>query len=470
MKETKLKSIERKSNRILVRGRFVGIVMYLLLLSHSGVYAQTDSIYVLDKVVAVIGDEIILKSDVEQRKIQMRQEGLILDTDFNCYALENMMSEKLFIDQGKLDTIEVDESMVQAELDRRISMFIQQIGSQEALEDYFDKSIEEIKLDFHDALQNQMIIQQIQQTITVDINVTPSDIQAYYNSIPEDSLPMINTQVEYAQLVIFPPENRGEIEKVKQRLRGFLKEVREGEDFATLAVLYSDDPGSAPKGGDLGMVPRGTMVGAFDEVAFQLSNGELSGVFETEFGFHIMQMVERRGEQYRARHILLKPKTTSTDMNKAKSELVDIHAALMADTLTWERAVYRYSQDEETFNNQGLVINMMTGTPRFDLSQLDPQAYVALESMELNEISAPILYQTREGKEGYRLIKLNKRLEPHRANMADDYQILQDAATNVAKQEATKKWIEQKITNTYIRIDDDFKGCTFDFVWFRENN
>ena len=418
-------------------------VFYIVIFFSQMVNAQNDSIYVLDKVIAVVGDEIVLKSDVEQRKVQMRQEGVQFDGDYGCFALENLLSEKLFLDQGKLDTIEADEGMIQSELDRRIAMFIQQIGSQEALEEYFGKSINEIKADFHDPLKNQMIVQQVQQTVTADINVTPSDVQQYYNNIPKDSLPMINTQIEYAQLVIFPPENPAEIEKVKQRLRGFIKEVREGEDFSTLAVLYSDDPGSAPKGGDLGMVPRGTMVGEFDEVAFQLSDGELSGVFETEFGYHVMQMVERRGEQYHAKHILLKPKTTSADMKSAKDKLIEIKNWIAADTLTWVRAVLKYSQDEKTYNNKGLAINMMTGTPRFDLNQLDPQAYVAIEKMEVDEIAGPILYQTREGKEGYRLVKLLKRIDPHRANLVDDYQILQEAATNQAKVEATKKWIFQ---------------------------
>ena len=443
------------------------IIFYFIIFFSLEVNGQQDSIYVLDKVIAVIGDEIVLKSDVEQRKVQMRQEGVQLEGDYGCFALENIMSEKLFLDQGKLDTIEADEGMVQSELDRRIAMFIQQIGSQEALEEYFGKSINEIKADFHDPLQNQMIVQQVQQTVTADINVTPSDVQQYYNSIPEDSLPMINTQIEYAQLVIFPAENPAEIEKVKQRLRGFIKEVREGEDFSTLAVLYSDDPGSAPKGGDLGMVPRGTMVGAFDEVAFQLSDGEISGVFETEFGYHVMQMVERRGEQYHARHILLKPRTTSADMSKAKEKLIEIQKWIASDTLTWFKAVLKYSQDEQTYNNRGLAINMMTGTPRFDLNQLDPQAYVAIEKMEVDEIEGPILYQTREGKEGYRLVKLLKRIEPHRANLVDDYQILQDAATNQAKVEATKNWIVQKIDNTYINIDENYHACDFEFKWIK---
>jgi peptidyl-prolyl cis-trans isomerase SurA len=443
------------------------IVFFLAVLFSQMVNAQQDSIYVLDKVIAVVGDEIVLKSDVEQRKVQMRQEGVSLDGDYGCFALENLLSENLFLDQGKLDTIEADEGMIQSELDRRIAMFIQQIGSQEALVEYFGKSINEIKADFHDPLKNQMIVQQVQQTITADINVTPSDVQLYYNNIPEDSLPMINTQIEYAQLVVFPPENPAEIEKVKQRLRGFIKEVREGEDFATLAVLYSDDPGSAPKGGDLGMVPRGTMVGEFDEVAFQLSDGEISGVFETEFGYHIMQMIERRGEQYHARHILLKPKTTSADMNSAKEKLIEIQGWIATDTITWIRAVLMYSQDEQTFNNKGLAINMMTGTPRFDLNQLDPQAYVAIEKMEVDEIAGPILYQTREGNEGYRLVKLLKRIEPHRANLVDDYQILQEAATSEAKVKATKKWIVQKINNTYINIDDNYHTCDWEFEWIK---
>ena len=217
------------------------------------------------------------------------------------------------------------------------------------------------------------------------------------------------------------------------------------------------------------MVPRGTMVPEFDEVAFQLSNGELSGVFDTEFGYHVMQMIERRGEQYHAKHILLKPGVTNADLQEAKQKLVKINASLKGDTLDWPLAVLKYSQDEKSYNNEGLVVNLMSGTPRFELSQLDPQAYVAIEKMDVNDIEGPILYQTREGKEGYRLVKLVKKIEPHRANLKDDYQILQEQAAARAKQQATLNWIEGKINETYIFIGDNYKDCEWDLNWNKNN-
>ncbi len=437
--------------------------MFLLIGEQS--LAQQDSIYILDNVIAVVGDEIVLKSEIEETKIQFRQEGIRLDDDADCFVLGSLLTEKIFLHQAKVDTIEVDDGMIEGELNRRIAMFTQQIGSQEALEEYFGKSINEIKNDFRDPMRNQMIIQEVQNTVTYGVNVTPSDIQDYFNSIPKDSLPLMNTQIEFAQIVVFPKDNPKEVEKVKKRLRGFIQEVREGEDFSTLAVLYSDDPGSASKGGDLGMVPRGTMVSEFDEVAFQLSNGELSSVFETEFGYHIMQMIERRGEQYHAKHILLKPKVTGTDLKEAKDLLIKVKTSLASDTLDWYKAVLKYSQDEKSYNNEGLVVNLMTGTPRFELSQLDPQAYVAIENMQEGEIEGPILYQTREGKEGYRLIKLLKQIEPHRANLQDDYQVLQESATSLAKQRATVEWIKVKINETYIHIDDKYKDCEWELNW-----
>ena len=440
-------------------------IFSMLLMAGKQNFAQQDSIYILDNVIAVVGNEIILKSDLEESKIQFQQEGIRLDENADCFVLGSLLSEKIFLHQAKVDTIEVDDAMIEGELNRRIAMFTQQIGSQEALEDYFGKSITEIKDDFREPMRNQMIVQEVQNTITFGVNVTPSDIQDYFNSIPEDSLPLMNTQVEFAQIVIFPKENAKEEEKVKKRLRNFIQEVREGEDFSTLAVLYSDDPGSASKGGDLGMVPRGTMVSEFDEVAFQLSNGELSGVFETEFGYHIMQMVERRGEQYHAKHILLKPKVTSADLKAAKDLLIMVNASLETDTLDWYTAVLKYSQDEKSYNNEGLVVNMMSGTPRFEMSQLDPQAYVAIEKMEIGDVNGPILYQTREGKEGYRLIKLLKMMEPHRANMQDDYQVLQESATSMAKQRATLEWIKSKINETYIHIDDEYNDCEWELNW-----
>jgi peptidyl-prolyl cis-trans isomerase SurA len=441
------------------------LILLGLLVSSTLSSAQQDSIYVLDNVIAIVGDEIVLKSELEETKMQYRQEGIVLPGNQDCFVLGSLLTEKVFLHQAKLDTIEVNDGMIEGELNRRIAMFSQQIGSEQALEEYFGKSIKEIKNDFRDPMRNQMIVQEVQNQITMDVNVTPSDVSNYYNDIPKDSLPLMNMQVEFAQIVIFPEYNPKEVENVKQRLRGFIQEVREGEDFATLAVLYSDDPGSASKGGDLGMVPRGTMVPEFDEVAFQLSNGELSGVFETEFGYHIMQMQERRGEQYQARHILLKPKVTPSYMQNAKDRLVEIKESLTTDTLDWDLAVLKYSQDEKSYNNDGLVVNLMSGTPRFELSQLDPQAYVALENAELENVIGPILYQTREGKEGYRLVKLTKRIEPHRANLSDDYQILQEAATAQAKQEATLTWLEGKINETYIFISEKYQDCTWDLNW-----
>jgi len=445
-------------------------LLFLFLFLASVLNAQKDSIYIIDEVLAVIGDEIVLKSDLELQKVQMRQDAVPFEGDMDCFALENMMTQKLFLDQGKVDTVEASEELIQTELSRRIAMFIQQIGSQQALEEYFGKTIVEIKKDFHDPLEEQMITQQVQQSITQFVNVTPSDVQNFYNNIPKDSLPEINTQVEYAQLVIYPRDNPEEIEKCKQRLRGFIKEVREGEDFETLAVLYSDDPGSAPKGGDLGMVPRGAMVSEFDEVAFQLSNGEISAVFETEFGYHIMKMIERRGEQYHAEHILLKPKTTTADMRAAKEKIESIESLIKNDSISWRQAVYRNSMDEKTNQNDGLVINLQSNTPRFDLSQLDPQAYVAIESMKTDDISPPVLYQTREGKDGYRLIRLLQKIEPHRANLTDDYQTLQDAATNQIRQETIQKWIKKKITRTYIRINKKYVTCDFEYKWVKAEN
>jgi peptidyl-prolyl cis-trans isomerase SurA len=444
------------------------LLVGVLVLSYSS-SAQQDSIYVLDNVIAIVGDEIVLKSELEEAKIQYRQEGIALEGNEDCFILGSLLTEKVFLHQARLDTIEVNDAMIEGELNRRIAMFSQQIGSEAALEDYFGKSIKEIKADFRDPMRNQMIVQEVQNQITMDVNVTPSDVSEYYNEIPKDSLPLMNMQVEFAQIVIFPKDNPKEVENVKQRLRGFIQEVREGEDFATLAVLYSDDPGSASKGGDLGMVPRGTMVPEFDEIAFQLSDGELSGVFETEFGYHIMQMQERRGEQYRARHILLKPKVTTEDMTDAKDKLFVIKESLKTDTLDWDLAVLKYSQDEKSFNNDGLVVNLMSGTPRFELSQLDPQAYVALENAELQQVIGPILYQTREGKEGYRLVKLVKKIEPHRANLTDDYQILQEAATAQAKQEATLQWLEGKINETYIFISEKYQDCSWELNWNKKS-
>ncbi len=434
-------------------------------LLHISAYAQGD-VKIVDGIVGVVGDEIILRSDVENQKIQARAQGMIYGSDANCLVMEDLLYEKLLLHQGGEDSVEVSETQIYNELDKRINAFIEQIGSREKLEEYYGKSIAEIKDDFYEVLHKQMIVQQVQYSITADVKVTPSQVRDYFYSIPEDSLPLINAEVEVAHIVKYPPENIEETRRVRQRLRDYRDEIQRGEkDFATIAVLYSEDPGSAVRGGELGMQSRGTFVPEFDAVALSLAEGEISDVFETEYGFHIMQLIERRGERYNARHILFKPRVSNEDLNKARIEMDHILSLIFADSLSFAEAAVLHSDDDASKNQNGNIINPATGGARWDMSNLDPQIFLTIDTMQVDEISKPAYMQSRDGKKAYRLIQLKRRTEPHRANLKDDYHIIQDATRAQLSGDAISEWISRRISVTYIEISDDFKQCSFEYEW-----
>lgn len=429
------------------------------------VFAQ-DQPLTVDGIIGVVGNEIILRSDLENQKVQGKAEGVDFGKNPDCRIMEDLLYEKLLLHQGGVDSVEVTEAQVQGELDKRINVFIDQIGSREKLEEYYGKSISKIKEDFYEVLERQMIVQQMQQKITGDVKVTPSQVRQYFESLPEDSLPLINAQVEVGHIVKYPPENFEETRRVKNKLREYREQILAGDkDFATVAVLYSEDPGSAVKGGELGMQGRGTFVPEFDAVGMSLAEGEISDVFETEYGFHIMQLIERRGEKYNARHILLKPRVSQSDLNKAKEELRKVRRLIEEDSLNFAEAAVLHSDDSESKNQNGNIINPQTGSTRFEMSELDPQIFLTIDTMDVGEVSKPAYMQTSDGRKAYRLIELRKRSEPHRANLKDDYQIIQEATRNRFSSDAIDDWINRRVSVTFIEIDDSFHSCPFEYDW-----
>lgn len=439
----------------------------LAVLISAAVFGQPE-VKIIDGIIGVVGDEIILRSDLENQKIQASAQGVSYGSNSKCRIMEDLLYEKLLLHQGGVDSVEVSEAQIQAELDKRINVFIEQIGSREKLEEYYGKSISEIKDEFYDVLEKQMVVQQMQHKITSEVKVTPSQVRDFFESLPKDSLPLINAEVEVGHIVVYPPENLEETRRVKKKLREYRKEILSGEkDFATVAVLYSEDPGSAVKGGELGMQGRGTFVPEFDAVGLSLAEGEISDVFETEYGFHIMQLIERRGEKYNARHILLKPKVSQEDLNKAKSLLVKVRKLIQTDSLTFAEAAAIYSEDESSKNQNGNVINPATGSSRFEMSELDPQIFLTIDTMKIKEVSRPAYMQKRDGRKAYRLIELRKRTEPHRANLKDDYQIIQDAARNQMSGETISEWINRRASVTFIEMHDEFHTCPFEYDWLK---
>lgn len=441
-----------------------GLLLAAFLL--TGILRAQDDVKLIDGIIGIVGDEIILRSDLENQKIQASAQGVSYGKNPDCVVMEDLLYEKLLLHQGGVDSVEVTEAQIQNELDKRINHFIDQIGSREKLEEYYGKSISEIKDEFYEVLEKQMVVQQMQRKITGDVKVTPSQVRDYFNSLPVDSLPLINAMVEVGHIVNYPPENLEEIRRVKNKLREYRDQIVSGEkDFATIAVLYSEDPGSAVKGGELGLVSRGTMVPEFDAVALALAEGEMSDVFETEYGFHIMQLVERRGEKYNARHILLKPRVSQSDLNKAKEELQEVRHHIQTDSLTFAEAAVLHSDDKTSKNQNGNIVNPQTGSTRFEMSELDPQIFLTIDTMEVGEVSKPAYMQTKDGRKAYRLIELRKRTEPHRANLKDDYQIIQEAARGQFSGDAIDEWITRRVSVTYIEVSDELSSCPFEYNW-----
>jgi peptidyl-prolyl cis-trans isomerase SurA len=434
-----------------------------LLIGLTGI-AQKDY-QTLDAVMAVVGDEIILYSDIEIQKAQLLSSGFAPSADLECQVVESLLFEKLMLHRAKVDSVEVGEEIIQGEMDRRIAMFSEQLGGEDKLAAYYGKSIPEIRAEFHDAIQEQLLIQNVQQSMVGSLRITPDDVEEFYKSMPVDSIPLIDSEVEVSQIVIKPKPSEEEIQKVKDRLNTYREEVMAGKDFTTLAVLYSEDPGSAVKGGELGLVGRGRMVTEFEQVAYNLKEGEVSKVFKSDFGYHIMQMIERKGDLYNARHILLKPKLKSSDLQEAKERLEEIAELIATDSLTFQQAAAEYSDEESTRNNNGLIINPNTGSIRFPVDQLDPQLFLVIDKLNVGDISNPVVMQSPTGDQAYRLVKLRYRSEPHRANLQDDYQMLQEMTRSNLQGQATDKWLKKYIAITYVRLDEELGDCVFNNGW-----
>lgn len=438
----------------------ISIVLFISI----NAYGQGKTI---DEIVAVVGDEIILFSDIQIQKNQLKQQGYA-GTLSDCDVLEEILFEKLMLNQSKIDSLEVTDDMVNVELEKRLAVFIRQIGSIEKLEEYYGKSIREIREEFFDVLKDQILVQRMQGTIADGLNVTPQDVSEFYSSIPTDSLPFINASVELAQIVKYPEISREETDRVRNRLREFKQQAESGkEEFETLAALYSEDPGSSAKGGDLGMQPRGTWVPEFDAVAFNLKDGEVSAPFKTEFGWHIMQMIERRGEMYSANHILLVLKTSSTELTQAQAELDSIRKLVVRDSVSFAFAASKYSDDERSKNQNGMMVNNAKGSTIFEMSELDPTVFMAIDTLSLGQVSSAFYFQGDDRKQGYRIIKLISETEPHRANMQDDYQALQNMASQKLSAENMDRWVKQKISDTFIKVNVEYQKCDFSYPWLK---
>jgi len=442
------------------------IVLFILVLFFNHLFAQEEG-KVIDQVIAVVGGNIILESEIEAQYLQYRmQEGGHYggESTIKCSMLETMLYQKLLLNQAELDSVEVSESQVKAEMDRRLRHYISMFGSVEKFEEFYQKSIIEFKDELKDQVRELMLVENVQHSITADVNITPSEVISFFKEIPKDSLPFVNAEVELAQIVKLPPVNKEEIERVKNKLQEMRYRIINGESFATLAVMYSEDPGSAKKGGELGMFGRGEMFPEFEAAAFSVKEDEVSEIIETEAGFHIIQLIERRGDYINVRHILISPKVSPLDLAEAKVELDSIATLIEKEEYTFEEAVVRFSEDPSK-NNGGILINPMTGTGLFEADQLDPKVFFVIDKIEVGEISVPVQFQTNDNKDAYRILYLRNRTEPHKANLKQDYDNIQEWALEQKKQVVIADWITEKAEDTYVKINDKYEDCEFISTW-----
>ena len=419
---------------------------------------------VIDEVIWVVGDEAILRSEVEEERLRMQYEGQQMKGDPYCIIPEQMAIQKLFLHQAELDSIEANESSVSHQVDMRINYYINQIGSKEKMEEYFRKPSSEIREEMMTLVRHQMIIQQMQQKLTSTIKPTPAEIRRFYNSLPLDSIPMIPAQVEVQILSFEPPVPVEETERIKQRLREFTERIQSGSaDFSMLARLYSEDTESAKHGGELGFVGKGTLVPEFAEVAFNLNDPKrVSRIVQTEYGFHIIQLIEKKGDRINCRHILLRPRIQSIDKIQAVARLDSIRQLVAADSLQFEQAVVMFSEDKNTVMNAGLMINPNTGSSRFEYQELAPEIAKQIYNLKEGEVSQPfVMMDPQKNREVCAIVRLKKRMDVHRANITDDFQTIKGMLEQQKGQELLHNWILQKQKTTYIQIAPEWQGCDF---------
>ncbi len=440
--------------------------LLILLLIPIFVQAQ-NSKQVLDKVVAKVGKYAILESEVESQALQLKmQQGLKTGkSTLKCQILDKLLIDKLMLHKADIDSIEVGSEQVEAELSRRMRYFIQQFGSQEKFEDFYKKSIIEFKEEMRPQIKDMMLVQQVQQSLTSSVKITPTEVRKFYNDIPKDSIPLINSEVEIAEIVKMPPINALEIKRVRDQLTDYRERILAGtSSFKTLAVLYSEDTESAKKGGELGFFSRGEMYKEFEAASFQLKEGEISDIVETEAGFHLIQLIKRKGDFVNVRHILLMPKPSLEDLEAARKELDSISKLIDSKEMTFAEAVKKFS-DAPNKNNGGLLLNPMSNSSLFETAQLDPAIFFIIDKLEVAEISKPVPYKTPEHKDAFRILYLKRRTEPHKANLVQDYDKIQQWGLEAKKIKAINDWVNKEIPETYIKIDESYKNCKFKYSW-----
>ena len=447
-------------------------VCLLLLLVGTVSHAQNN---VIDEVVWVVGDEAILKSDVEDERLQAQYEGRRFDGDPYCVIPEELAIQKLYLHQAEIDSVTVSVQAVLQEVETYTAWLIEQIGTKEKMEEYYNKTSTQIREMLRENMRNKQIVQEMQRKIVGDIKLTPAEVRNYFSKLPADSIPYILPQVEVQIITLEPKVTEEEKERIKSELREFTDRINKGETtFSTLARMYSEDPGSARQGGEYGFMGRGQLVPEFANVVFNLTDTKkISKVFETEFGFHIAQLIEKRGDRVSYRHILLKPRIDQKEIDEALAKLDTLANDIRKGKVSFDDAATWVSQDKETRNNHGLLANPQTGTARFEMGQLSSlisqDVAKVVDGLQIGEVSQPFTMTTSKGKEVCAIVKLKNRIDGHKATITEDYQRLKSIVTAKRSEEKLQKWIVEKQKKTYVRINPEWVKCDFKYPGWIKN-
>ena len=443
----------------------LNITIYIIFF-HFIVSAQkTNSI---DKIVGQIGDNIILQSDIESQKLQLIQENKQIGIQSDCSILEDLLFQNLLLNQAELDSIKITDAQVDGEMENRIRVIENQIGGRQKMEEFYGKTITQIKNEFRPLIRKRLMSEEMQRQITSSASVTPKEIESFYNKLPVDSIPLINTKLSFQQIVVFPKITQDDKQLTINKLKEIREEIIKGKSFETQARLHSQDPGSASQGGKI-KASRGMMVPQFESTVFSLKEGEISNVFETDYGYHIIQLLERKGDDYTCRHILMIPEFNRQSLSEASTKMEECFQKLKQNQTTWDEAVLAYSNDVNTKQNKGIITNPITGEQSWsseDLNQIDQQIFLLTNALNKGDLTQPSLYfDFNEKKQGIRIVRLMNRTSPHRANLKEDYALIQRATEASKKEEILSKWVIDKIGNAFIKIDSNLSECKFKYPW-----
>lgn len=431
-------------------------------------FAQNN---VAEEIAWVVGDEPIFKSDIEEQYLNLQSERAAIDGNPYCVIPEQMALNKLFLHQAKIDTVVVQESQIAKEVDSRINFFIANLGSKEKVEEYFHKPLPVLREKIADMFRDQYSIQQVQNNLTKKIKATPSEVRKFFNTLPADSLPFIPKQVEVQIITINPVIPQQEIDEVKSRLRDYAQRITNGEaEFSTMAILYSEDKGTAVYGGETGFQNRSVLLPEYATAAFNLNDTKkVSNIVETEDGYHIIQLIEKRGDRINTRHILLRPKVSDKDLTDAIARLDTLKNEITEGKVTFEQAAFYVSQDKDSRNNNGIMLNEESHSNLFQMSQLPPEVGKIIDKMEVGDLSEPFLMiNAKTQREQVAIVKLNRRIEGHKADLADDYQTLKGIYEEHKRGDIIENWIKQKQKSTYVYIEDNWRNCEFKYDWLHK--